>query len=203
MTPLHSLPDEDDALDPTLQQAVSALRVPVQARPDAVVAVKAALRAEVINQEPRRVVTPAGRLRWFTTARPLRVSPLGLLAAASLLVVAASMITATVGRRSYERAQSASITPASDASGTQVVRFILTAPNARSVSLVGDFNGWDPGATSLEQENGVWTVVIPVTPGRHQYGFVLDGSTWIADPAAPRSADSDYGSSNSVVYVGS
>jgi hypothetical protein len=203
MTPFDSLPD-DDALDPTLEQAVSALRAPVQSRPDAILALKTALRAESIDQLPGRTVTSVGRLRWFTTARPLRVSPLGLLAAASLLVIAASMITATVGRRSSDGAQTAArITAASDASGTQVVRFVLAAPDARRVSLVGDFNGWDPEATTLEQENGVWTVVIPVTPGRHQYGFVLDGSTWIADPAAPRSADADYGSSNSVVYVGS
>jgi hypothetical protein len=34
------------------------------------------------------------------------------------------------------------------------------------------------------------------------YGFVVDGSRWIPDPAAPQSDDGDFGSANSVVYVG-
>ena len=38
-------------------------------------------------------------------------------------------------------------------------RFILWAPNAKSVSLVGDFNGWDGEKDALEpMEGGVWVI---------------------------------------------
>ena len=36
-------------------------------------------------------------------------------------------------------------------------RFLVWAPNAQAVSLVGDFNGWDRSATPMERvEGGVW-----------------------------------------------
>jgi len=131
----------------------------------------------------------------------LHASPLTLLAAATLLIVGASLITARVtGRAPADRL---ALRPGSGLESTrEVVRFTLSAPQARRVSLVGDFNGWDPAATALQNRDGMWTVVIPVTPGRHQYGFVIDGSQWIADPGAAQSADSDFGTPNSVVYVG-
>ena len=38
------------------------------------------------------------------------------------------------------------------------VRFAVWAPNAREVSVVGDFNGWEPGAHPLEplEASGIW-----------------------------------------------
>jgi len=43
--------------------------------------------------------------------------------------------------------------------GVRGVAFAVWAPNAQSVSVVGDFNGWHPGATPLEptQSSGVWS----------------------------------------------
>ncbi|MEJ2186463.1 MAG: hypothetical protein P8Z36_11045, partial [Gemmatimonadota bacterium] len=57
--------------------------------------------------------------------------------------------------------------PGADGSqaGTQ---FAVWAPNAQHVSVVGDFNGWDPGATPLEPraESGIWEGFVPdVGPG--------------------------------------
>ena len=40
-------------------------------------------------------------------------------------------------------------------------RFILWAPNAQAVSLVGDFNGWNRTATPMERvEGGVWAAFV-------------------------------------------
>lgn len=84
----------------------------------------------------------------------------------------------------------------------EVVRFELSAPKATHVALVGSFNRWNPVATPLERDPGTgkWVVALRLPPGRHVYAFVVDGDV-TADPAAPRAADDDFGSSNSVVLV--
>ncbi len=73
---------------------------------------------------------------------------------------------------------------------------------AESVSLVGDFNDWQGGVTPLDRlETGVWTVTVPLPPGRHVYAFLIDGTLVVADPRAPKSGDADYGQEGSVVMV--
>jgi hypothetical protein len=205
MTRLDSAGD-DDALDAVLQDAVGALRSPVAPSAAARDALTSALRGERAAAMPAAPVAPrqlrAARSRWLTTPFALRASPLTMLAAATVLVAATSVITARITRGAEGdgapgRAQAAGMDGA-----PQIVRFTLAAPQARRVSLVGDFNGWDPAATTLQNKDGMWTVVIPVSAGRHQYGFVIDGSEWIADPAAAQSADADFGTQNSVMYVG-
>jgi len=82
------------------------------------------------------------------------------------------------------------------------VPFVLTAANAVRISIVGDFNDWDPAATPLQRVDGQgWWVVVNLRPGRYRYSFVVDGTRWIADPSAPRAADNDFGTENSVVTI--
>jgi 1,4-alpha-glucan branching enzyme len=71
------------------------------------------------------------------------------------------------------------------------------------VALVGDFNDWDTGATQLRTtaSGGLWTVEVPLAPGRHRYAFVVDGEEWRPDPAAPRAPGADFGTPSSVVTV--
>ena len=85
----------------------------------------------------------------------------------------------------------------------EVVRFELAAPSASRVTLVGSFNAWNPVATPLERDpsSGKWMVSLRLPPGRHVYAFVVDGDV-TADPTAPRAADDDFGSANSVLLVG-
>ena len=47
--------------------------------------------------------------------------------------------------------------------GQQGVYFAVWAPNARSVSVVGDFNGWSAGSDPLSQRgvSGIWEGFIP------------------------------------------
>ena len=84
------------------------------------------------------------------------------------------------------------------------VQFVLDAPAAKSVALVGDFNAWDGAATPLVRDSasGAWSVVASVTPGRHVYAFLVDGKVWTLDPRAPKTRDSDYGAEQSVIIVG-
>ena len=81
-------------------------------------------------------------------------------------------------------------------------QFVFDRKDAASVSLVGDFNEWQGGETPLTRlESGLWTVSVPLVPGRHVYAFLVDGRLVVADPRAPKSGDADYGREGSVVMV--
>lgn len=82
------------------------------------------------------------------------------------------------------------------------VRFTLVAPGAGRVSLVGDFNGWNPGALPMRRvDNGTtWEIIVPLAPGRYTYAFVVDGQL-ARDPSAPETAHDDFGGPASVVLV--
>lgn len=84
-----------------------------------------------------------------------------------------------------------------------LVRFELAAPGAAGVTLVGDFNDWDPHATPMRRghASATWSVSLPVARGRHVYGFVVDGRLWVPDPSAPLAPEDDFGSASSVVVV--
>jgi 1,4-alpha-glucan branching enzyme len=83
------------------------------------------------------------------------------------------------------------------------VRFVFVDAGAKQVEVVGDFNEWAKGATQLSHSGapGVWTVSVPLSPGRHEYAFIINGSRWVADPFAPKSSD-DFGTESSVIRVG-
>ncbi len=84
------------------------------------------------------------------------------------------------------------------------VAFVLHAPGAERVALVGDFNEWDSGTTSLVRtgNGGIWTTTITLPAGRHVYAFVVNDSAWVADPYAPSAPESSlFGEPSSVVVV--
>ena len=83
------------------------------------------------------------------------------------------------------------------------VQFVLVAPEANSVAVVGDFNNWGLGDTALvaENHNGVWSVSAPVPAGVHRYAFLVNGKQWVADPTAPRAASDDFGQPSSALVV--
>ena len=91
--------------------------------------------------------------------------------------------------------------PSDDTAG-DVVRFMIVAPRAAQVAVVGDFNRWDPDRTRLRPlaDGRTWVADVPMQPGRHAYTFVIDGAV-TGDPTAPRAGDDDFGQPNSVVVV--
>ena len=85
--------------------------------------------------------------------------------------------------------------------GSGVV-FTYVDTSARSVSLAGEFNDWNATANPMQRDpSGLWTVALPLKPGKYQYKFVVDGS-WKQDPANPDGADDTFGGKNSVKTVG-
>lgn len=160
------------------------------------VTVDAGLDAHVMEQVR---LLPARRARgaaltawgWLIRPRTIRLSPLGALAIAAVLVAVVlwrpdrSTRTAAASVRDFD--------------------FVVVAPRAATVSLVGDFNDWDAARTPMQRlrkGESVWTAVIPLTPGRYRYAFLVDGVTWLADPAAPTARDDEFGTPSSVVTVG-
>jgi 1,4-alpha-glucan branching enzyme len=65
------------------------------------------------------------------------------------------------------------------------VRFAVWAPNARYVSVVGDFNDWNPGASRLEpvDHTGIWEGTVEHAGVGQRYKFHIDGRNK-ADPMA-------------------
>ncbi len=81
------------------------------------------------------------------------------------------------------------------------VSFVLFHPQARRVSISGEFNGWSPDRTLMEKhENGEWKAAVDLGPGRHQYKFVVDGE-WMPDPRARENVLNEHGTLNSVIEV--
>jgi alpha-amylase/alpha-mannosidase (GH57 family) len=102
-------------------------------------------------------------------------------------------------------ARAADATPPTIADGG--VRFAFSAPDASSVHLAGEFNGWDPAALPMSDDDGdgVWEVVTELQAGRtYEYKFVVDGGVaWREDPLNPHTVDDNHGGVNTVVSVDS
>lgn len=65
-----------------------------------------------------------------------------------------------------------------------LVDFFCRAPQARSVSLVGDFNDWQPAAHPMNRmPDGAWILRLELPHGHHQYQFLIDGKPTL-DPNA-------------------
>ncbi|HEY7194831.1 MAG TPA: isoamylase early set domain-containing protein [Gemmatimonadales bacterium] len=85
---------------------------------------------------------------------------------------------------------------------SDLLQFVLVAPQAASVSLVGDFNDWDPARSPMQTAQGVWATAVRLAPGRYRYAFLVNGVEWRADPGAPSAKDDEFGTPSSVVTVG-
>ena len=74
------------------------------------------------------------------------------------------------------------------ASTGESIRFCCSAPGAKSVFLVGDFNDWNSTSHPLEPwRGGWWSLHVALTPGRHYYRFLVDGEMRF-DPLSEDSA---------------
>lgn len=163
-------------------------------------AVHAEARARAAHDIPRR--------GWWRGGRTITITPLATLAMAA--GIAAVVFVGDVAARIATRPapQTVAARPRVAPETVHVVRFVLNDPDARAVSLVGDFNGWSATATPLVQEAGAgrWVVSVQLPSGRHEYAFMVDRGgahrkEWVADPYAASVRD-DFDTISSVVMVG-
>ena len=137
--------------------------------------------------------------------RSIRVTPMSVLTLAAVLI-AVALGSAALGRNSVRTPGAVSnvaSAPVVSADTIHLVRFQLAAPGAHSVALVGDFNDWARNAIVLQpaEKPGVWTASVPLTKGRHEYAFIVDGKRWVPDPYALTHRD-EYDVESSVIRVG-
>ncbi len=80
------------------------------------------------------------------------------------------------------------------------VEFRLKAPNARTISITGNFNNWNIESNHLRgpDSNGIWKITIPLKKGRYQYMFVIDGKKWVIDPYATSYINDGFGGKNAL-----
>jgi hypothetical protein len=187
-----------EPLDPYVEWIVTEARRPVVVDAAARQRLLDAIRREPLPRRRGRAVA------WLLEPRRFAMPPIAAAALAAGLVGLGVLSGSLINRDG----RSAAVRPQGVVAGSRlpdsvrVVKFVLTAPQAHSVSVVGDFNDWDAAANSaVREENGSWSMYVPLRPGRYEYTFVLDGRHLVPDPAAPIAPDDGYGQKNSVVVV--
>lgn len=77
------------------------------------------------------------------------------------------------------------------------------APSAATVAIVGDFNGWNPESHLMVsgEEGRVWRLKLRLKPGVYEYGFLVDGKDWLADPNADGFTADGFGGENSILII--
>ena len=84
--------------------------------------------------------------------------------------------------------------------GQQSVSFVLDVDE--DVSVVGDFNEWDPHADPLIRDgSGRRVVTVPLAPGSYAFRYLADGGRFFNDPEADSFVDNGYGESHGVLDV--
>jgi Carbohydrate-binding module 48 (Isoamylase N-terminal domain) len=185
--------------DRDIDQAIALLREPVAMDHT----LDARVMAEIARVPAPRRLGPVGRAGlWLVRPRPVRVPPAVVFAAAAALVLAVVRPWGGAAHRPAPDAVSTAFTAA--AGNVRPTRFMLVAPAASAVTLVGDFNDWTADSTPMttDASGGLWSVTIPLEPGRYRYAFLVDGDIWTPDPGAPRAVDDDFGRPNSVLTIG-
>lgn len=77
----------------------------------------------------------------------------------------------------------------------------LTAPDAQSVQVAGDFNSWNPEVNPLRKSSkGVWKINLNLSPGRYEYRLLVDG-TWQNDPQCSSHVANPFGEENCLLII--
>jgi len=81
------------------------------------------------------------------------------------------------------------------------ILFRTYKPQARIISVVGDFNGWNPEHDIMKRGNdGIWRLEKRLPAGVYRYKFIVDGE-WLPDLFNPESASDSAGDICSIVKI--
>jgi hypothetical protein len=197
--------DARDSLDELLRET---LRHDVAAAAGSLTALEERVLQSLGDRNPKLGLV--GTLR--TLLAPTRSGRWGQLAVAGATAAALLLVGVFVGSRMpFGQREEPTLLGSAPAAATKSVAsrptsengvlFILPALNAKVVSVVGSFSEWEPVPLSDDDGDGIWTTEIPLSPGRYEYAFIIDGRWWGQDPSADEYIRS-FGEYSSVRYVG-
>ena len=210
---LHHIADDPEArsllqFELQMTQDLAASRAP-QPAPDF-----ATRTAEQLDEAEASPPVLARRLHdcWEAVTRPLVTIPVRPVHTVAILalVTAVGWLAGPLGptpssptSRSGSSASSPPTATASSQAGPVLTRFVYTNDTADSVAVAGDFSDWAPIPLSPHTVNGetVWTGLVPVPRGEHEYQFVINGERWVTDPLAPDKQDDGFGAKNAVLKL--
>jgi hypothetical protein len=187
------------ALEATLGEAAGALRA--APAPDLVARVMASLPEASAAAPSRREPAPwQGFMEWLWRPRSftIQLRPAYALAGCAAAVLAVVYLPRQVEIGGQPAVVAEAVRPGGAA--RLYVQFRLEAPQASQVTLAGSFTGWQPEYELRETAPGVWSALVPLEPGVHDYTFVVDGEQWVPDPYAPQ-VDDSFGGTNSRLFL--
>ncbi len=190
--------------DDIIERAVRALKEPVRIDPSFDLRVMSAIEQLPLPLPlPGEVSLVRSWFEWLRRPRTITLSPLGGLAGAAAVVA----VVLLSGRMLAPGGEPAPVPSAAGiGTGRTTIQFVLVAPAATSVSVVGDFNDWNVTATPLArgqgEGDGLWSITIPLEPGHYRYSFLIDGDTWVKDPQAASAVEDEFGRANSILTIG-
>jgi hypothetical protein len=215
---LHRIADDPEArsllqFELQMTQDLAAARSP-QPSPEF-----AANTVEKLEEAEAEVAEPTLRPRlqewWEAVTRPIVTVPVRPAHALATLALIVAMVwfawplrpsgpapVVSDQTRTGTPMQTATTAPSQQAQ-TVWTRFVYTDDDADSVAVAGDFSQWRPIPLSPHTVNGktVWTGLVPVSRGEHEYQFVIDGERWVTDPLAPVKEDDGFGAKNAVLKL--
>lgn len=137
----------------------------------------------------------------FLAAKPVPkrlVHSLGLALAAGVLVVLSFLAGVNFYSRSEPIDHYTALTPAAVQH-----RFVLFQQGSAQVEITGSFTRWQKVPLTQTGSEGYWEITLDVPAGEHRYSFIVNGSKLLPDPTVATREPDDFGTINSILYVGS
>jgi predicted carbohydrate-binding protein with CBM48 len=196
----------DHESDPVVHRAVEELRrLPAldQAAVQRVAAAAAAARLTPADEDVSVSARPRVRL-WMSVGLAAAAAIVGFVARD--LIPSRSSAVPTVAEVPLPPVSPAPVVAAAATPNAAVLvpqQFVLENATARRVVVVGDFNNWNPSATPMSRstDGRLWSAIVPMSPGRHVYGFMVNDSIFTLDPRTATARDPDFGTTASVLMV--
>ena len=81
-------------------------------------------------------------------------------------------------------------------------RFVIYRPDVRQVEIAGSFTDWKRIPMQRISNSGYWEISFELMKGEHRFTYILEGRQPFADPTILAREPDDFGTENSIFYVG-
>jgi len=81
-------------------------------------------------------------------------------------------------------------------------RFVIHRPDVNKVEIAGDFTQWKKVSLKRVGTSGYWEITLDLLPGEHQFSYIFEDRTKMADPTILTRVKDDFGGENSILLIG-